>query len=245
MQRWQHIWVSNMETALWFSGGKDSLACLLLYRAQLSEIDVLWANTGRNLPEVEDFIHKISGLCPRWHEVKVDRNAQWRQHGLPSDLVPVDNTSLGEFVSSIKPVRIQSYLQCCFQNIAAPLVLKTKQLGARIVIRGQRLEEAHRAPEGEINGMVFVHPIAKWSAANVMDYLRTAFGQLPDHYALDHSSVDCFDCTAYAAHVSDRAEYMRNRHPAKHKEYMMRLSEVGRAISEPLKAYEKLGAFNA
>lgn len=236
---------TNLQTALWFSGGKDSLACLLLYRAQLHEIDVLWANTGRNLPEVEEFINKVRVLCPRWHEVKVDRTAQWAQYGLPSDLVPVDHTFFGESMSSIKPVRVQSYLQCCFKNIAEPLFMKTKELGATLVIRGQRIEEAHRAPTGVVDGVTFIHPIADWSAAKVIEYLRAVFGPLPDHYALEHSSVDCFDCTAYAAHIGDRAEYMRKRHPAKHKEYMLRMVELGNAISGPLREYVKLGAFDA
>lgn len=237
--------LTNVPTALWFSGGKDSLACLMLYRDKLPEIDVIWANTGRNLPEVEEFINKVSVLCPRWHEVKTDRVGQWAKHGIPSDLVPVDSMAFAQTMTGRKPVMVQSYLQCCFKNIAEPLFMKTKELGDRVVIRGQRLDESHRAPVGVIDGVTFIHPIADWTARKVMEFLSSTFGELPDHYALEHSSVDCFDCTAYADHVSDRSVYMKNRHPEKHKEYVERLSELGKAISIPLKAYEKLGAFNA
>jgi phosphoadenosine phosphosulfate reductase len=233
-----------METALAFSGGKDSLACLMLYRDRLPEIDVIWANTGRNLPEVEAFVNRVAVLCPHWHEVKTDRAGQWAQYGLPSDLVPVDSTAFAQTMTSTKPIKVQSYLQCCFKNIAEPLFLKAKQLGAKTIIRGQRLDEAHRASVGVVDGIEIIHPIAEWSAERVMDFLRSTFGPLPDHYALEHSSVDCFDCTAYAAHAGDRARYMKARHPERFGEYMTRLAELSAEVARPLNAYRKLEACN-
>lgn len=222
--------------ALWFSGGKDSMACLLLHEAELSDIHVIWANTGRYFPEALDFIDWARGMCPNWYEVRSDREAQWAANGLPSDIVPIDHTTLGQLITRPKAVKVQSYLGCCFENITAPLVAKTRELGCKTVIRGQRREEAHRAPE-DAGEFVFEQPIKDWSAEDVLAYLRERI-QLPEHFALEHSSLDCFDCTAFAGQSADRAIYMRNRHPARYAEYRMRLGELTSTFRDSLQAYQ-------
>jgi phosphoadenosine phosphosulfate reductase len=45
-----------MRTALQFSGGKDSLACLHLYREQWPDLLVMWLNTGAVYPEMMDYM---------------------------------------------------------------------------------------------------------------------------------------------------------------------------------------------
>lgn len=228
---------------LWFSGGKDSMACLLLMREQLHRITVLWANTGKNYPELLQTVQRARELCPLWEEVKADRDAQWQENGLPSDLLPIDWTREGEQFSSIKPVRVQSYLKCCFANITAPLWKRTRELGARTVIKGQRLDESHRstARSGDVvEGVQFIHPIEDWTSDQVLTYLRAELGELPEHYALEHSSMDCYDCTAFAAHSKDRAAFMRERHPALYADYTAKLGMLHAAIAEPLRHYEAL-----
>lgn len=233
-----------MNTALWFSGGKDSMACLLLHEHELETIDVIWANTGRYFPEAIAFVEAAKERCPRWHEVKTDREAQWKANGLPSDIVAIDHTAMGQLVSRKKPVMVQSYLGCCWENISLPLLVKTKELGATRVIRGQRTEEAHRVPAGVHADIEFVHPIEDWTAEQVLSYLHEKLGELPDHFALEHSSMDCFDCTAFAAHSLDRAKYMRERHPALYSEYRSRIRELTASFSAPLRAYKAIEAIN-
>lgn len=225
--------------ALWFSGGKDSMACLLLHEPELADIHVIWANTGRYFPEALAFVEQARARCPNWYEVRSDRQAQWAANGLPSDIVPIDHTTLGQFLTRPKAVKVQSYLGCCYENITAPLVTKTRELGCTIVIRGQRLEEAHRAPEGHIGEFAFEHSIRDWTAAEVLAYLRERI-TVPEHFALEHSSMDCFDCTAFAAQSHDRAEYMRHRHPAMYAEYRTRLGELTATFRAPLAAYEAI-----
>src|SRR5687767_12018420 len=77
-------WPMRCDTALWFSGGKDSMACLYLLRDRLSEIAVLWANTGKNYPELLQTVAHAKAMCPHFIEVKTDRDAQWREHGIAS-----------------------------------------------------------------------------------------------------------------------------------------------------------------
>ena len=228
---------------LWFSGGKDSMACLYLLRHSLSEITVLFLNTGKYYPEHVATVEKARAMCPNWIEVTADRDAQWNANGLPADLVPIDWTRYGQQFSSRKQTTVQSYLQCCFENITAPLLAKSKELGATVIIKGQRTEDSHRstAKNGDVvEGITYSHPIEDWTTAEVLAYLREQMGELPEHYALEHSSMDCYDCTAYAAHSHDRVAYMRERHPAMYADYAGKLSRLCAAINTPLEHYRLL-----
>lgn len=228
---------------LWFSGGKDSLACLYLVREQLSEITVLWANTGKNYPETVQIVESVKTMCPRWQEIQVDRDAQWERSGLPSDLVPIDATAQGQAFTNAKPTMIQSQYACCWENISAPLVKASEELGATLVITGQRKDEAYRATR--VNGtragqFQFWHPIDDWSRPRVLDYLKSQMGALPLHYALDHTSLDCYDCTGFAPAAVDRVAWMRTRHPLLFQDYREKLLRVCGEIVVPLTVYEDL-----
>lgn len=224
------------------------MACLLFLRDRLAEITVLFANTGKNYPEALALVEKAKGICPNWIEVNADRDAQWSAHGLPSDLVPIDWTTLGQALSEEKPLKVQSYLGCCYENITGPLWAKTRELGAVCVIKGQRLDEAHKstAKNGDVlDGVTFWHPIEHWTREQVLAYVRAEMGWLPEHYALDHSSMDCYDCTAFAAHSHDRAEYMRERHPALYADYAGKIDSLCAAMEVPMKHYQRLRVAHA
>lgn len=225
--------------ALWFSGGKDSIACLLLLKAELVNIHVLWANTGKNLPEVESWVRSFASMCPNWHEVEVDRVGQHARNGLPSDVVPIIATAEGRQFNRERGPMVQSYLNCCVENLGLPLWEKTKALGCDVVIRGQRADESHTSPFGDgstHDGVTFHHPIEGWTEGEVRDFVTRQIS-VPEHFALEHSSVDCYDCTAFLKHSADRVAYMKRHHPVKHVELQQRLrdlSQVVRAATEPL-----------
>lgn len=228
---------------LWFSGGKDSMACLYMLRAELSEITVIFANTGKNYPEALEVVERARAMCPNWIEIPTDRDRQWSVNGFPSDLVPVDWTVGGQLLSTRKSATVQASLQCCFDNITGPLWAKSKQLGAAVIIKGQRADEAHKSTSKDgdvVDGMVMRYPVQDWTREQVLSYLREQMGKLPAHYALDHSSMDCYDCTAFAAHSHDRAEYMRERHPEKYADYLGKIDRLCAAIEEPLKHYQRI-----
>ncbi len=219
------------------------MACLLLNRAYLHEIMVLWANTGKNYPEALAFVEQMRVLCPNWIEVKADRAGQWERNGYPSDVVPIDWTPIGQAFTEEKPVKIQSYLQCCYENIGGPLWAKSIELGATQIIRGQRADESHRstAKDGDSqNGITFSHPIEQWSKSEVLDFIGQELGELPEHFSLDHSSMDCYDCTAFPAHSIDRAKHTKAKHPALYAEYRIGLDSVISAIRQSAASYEAL-----
>lgn len=231
-----------MKKALWFSGGKDSMACLFLNAHRLDEICVIYADTGRYYPEQHVTVQKAKEMCPHWVQINTDRDGQWKEHGLPSDIVPMDWTRLGQSTTHKKETMVQDYLRCCWENISGPVFRKTKELGCTTVIRGQRADESHRAPakDGDIyEGIKFEHPIENWTREEVIVYLSQRM-EIPEHYALDHSSMDCYDCTAFAAHSLDRVAFMKKKHPLLYTDYKEKLGRLHAALLSPMRDYERL-----
>jgi phosphoadenosine phosphosulfate reductase len=100
------------------------------------------------------------------------------------------------------------------------------------MIRGQRLDESHKstAKHGSIvDGIMFIQPIETWTKDQVFAFLRTQ-GDLPKHYAIDHSSLDCYDCTAYLNHSADRVAYTKEKHPKLYEEYKISMDKLKSAV---------------
>ena len=225
-----------MKTALAFSGGKDSWACLWLNRERLASITVLWVNTGKNFPELLQTIELARSMCPDFVEVKVDRDAQNAQWGLPADVVPVQWTHRGQFYSGGKDIMVQSYLDCCIDNIGAPLHRRALALGCTHLIRGQRMADGHQSParnRSEIDGLIYLQPIEQWSDAQVLAFVA-AHMPLPEHFKLKHTSMDCYDCTAYRKETRDCRQWAQDRHPQLHARYLARAAALNSAIEEAL-----------
>ncbi len=220
-----------------FSGGKDSWACLWL-EPDLSQVTVIWVNTGKNYPELLATVEKARALCPRFVEVKTDRDGQNAREGLPADVVPIRWTRFGQLISGPKAVTVQSYLGCCHDNISGPLHAKARELGITHLVRGQRLDETHKSParNGEmVEGITYLQPIEHWTKRQVLDFLKTKMS-LPEHFRFRHSSMDCYDCTAYRQESKDRIDYARKRHPALHAEYRERVEKIDAALLTAMRA---------
>jgi phosphoadenosine phosphosulfate reductase len=225
-----------MVAALAFSGGKDSWACLWLYKDQLADIQVVWVNTGKNYPELLKTIELAKEMCPNFVELNIDRVAQNERHGIPSAIVPIDWTGIGQAITGEKSVTIQSYLGCCYENIALPLLNYCADNNITTLIRGQRLDESRKstAVNGTVlNGVTFVQPIETWSTEDVLSY-NAAHMDLPDHFRFKHSSMDCYDCTAFDADLKDIRGHCATEHPILFKEYKTRKDALSRAIEESL-----------
>lgn len=218
--------------ALAFSGGKDSWACLWLNRYRLADIVVVWVNTGKNYPELLESIAAAREMCPNFVEIPVDREAQNAAYGIPSDIVPMDWTVVGQIFTGKKPVTIQSYFDCCSQNIGYQLQAWCETNGVTELIRGQRLDEGHKSPARDgttINGVHYSQPIENWTAQRVLDYVEDHM-PLPEHFRFKHSSMDCYDCTAYRKDSADRVAFMRETYPMMFAEYSARKAAVDAAL---------------
>jgi 3'-phosphoadenosine 5'-phosphosulfate sulfotransferase (PAPS reductase)/FAD synthetase len=225
-----------MKTALAFSGGKDSWACLWLHRDRLADITVIWVNTGKNYPELLATIEKARALCPNFVELIVDRDGQNSHHGIPADVVPINWTRQGQQFTGAKPVTIQPYLLCCYENIVMHLQGYCKAQGVTHLIRGQRNDEGHRssARDGDVvDGIVYLQPIENWTGDEVLEFVGRHMA-LPDHFQFAHSSMDCYDCTAYATESKDRIAHMKDHHPILFAEYDKRKTALNNALRQAL-----------
>ena len=225
-----------MKLGLAFSGGKDSLACLLLHKHNLDEITVFFVNTGKEYPETRKIVEFAKSISPNFIEIQSNQQAQNDLNGIPSDVVPVDWTVYGQSQTCQKSIKIQSYFQCCFENIAAPLLNAVKEHGITHLIRGQRLDENHKSTARNndvIEGVTFLHPIEEWTCFEVLSYISKHM-ELPAHFHLKHTSLDCFDCTAYQKDTKDVSLWRANNHPELHKQFLARKEKLDSAIREAL-----------
>jgi 3'-phosphoadenosine 5'-phosphosulfate sulfotransferase (PAPS reductase)/FAD synthetase len=216
-----------------FSGGKDSMACLHLMRDSLA--CAIYVDTGKSYPETEAMVEYAAAIVPMII-VCTDREGQNKAEGIPSDIVPIDWTPLGHLVTGEKRVLIQSYLGCCLANISIPLVLKAKEIGATELVYGQRNDENYKSTSrnGDIvEGLIRLQPIEDWTGDQVLAYLATKM-EVPAHYAIKHSSLDCYDCTAFRKDSRDRIAFTEERYPQMYDEYVERLNLLDEAIRQAL-----------
>lgn len=226
-----------MKTALAFSGGKDSWACLWLNAHRLDEIAVLWVNTGKNYPEMLATIELAKKMCPNFIEIVVDREGQNAYHGLPADIVPVNWTRHGHAVHGEKSVMVQPYLNCCLENIAIPMLQFCTAHGITRLIKGQRNDECHKSASRDgmdLNGVTIEQPIEDWTESQVLEYVGKHM-PLPDHFRFKHSSMDCYDCTAFASDSKDRIAYTKEYHPVLFAEYDARKRALQDALIAAMK----------
>ena len=220
--------------ALAFSGGKDSWACLWLLKDQLHEINVIWVNTGKNYPEILETIDKARLICPNFIEIKSDKEGQNAFHGLPSDVVPINWTRIGQSVTGKKEVMVQAYIFCCLENIGMKLQQYCKDNGITELYRGQRSDEGHKseARDGSIfDGITYRQPIENWTSEQVISF-NALHMELPEHFRFNHSSMDCYDCTAYDEESKDRVEYMKVNHMDLYEEFKSKKVALNAAIYE-------------
>jgi phosphoadenosine phosphosulfate reductase len=214
-----------------FSGGKDSLACWYLYSNQ--NPIVFWVNTGKLYPETRAVVNEVRQNAKLFVEVQTNQQVQNDQEGLPSDFVPIDHTPLGMQCTGLKNVMVQSYLNCCSANISRPLMEAAKEYGITRLIRGQRDSESHKSPSRHgsvVEGITFLHPIENWSDEQVYSLILAHRGELPEHFKIKHSSLDCYDCTAYVKHSHDRVNWMKEKHPELYKQYDVRMTALKSTI---------------
>lgn len=223
-----------IKTALQFSGGKDSLACLYLWRDKLDETVVMWCNSGAAYPETLEQMQRIKSWVPHFLEVNGDQPTVIEQHGYPSDVVPVINSAQGSWVNqSLTGPKIQSFIDCCARSLWAPMYNAVKQLGITRVVRGQRNDETLTGPvrNGHVyDGIEYLLPIQDWSEADVFAYLKEVGAELPPYYATgERTSRDCWSCTAYRFESRERTNNLKGE---QREIVFARLDQIRAAIAE-------------
>lgn len=222
-----------IDTALHFSGGKDSLACLYLNEHRWDEIYVVWLNTGSAYPEIVEYMSVWKEVLPHFVEITSNQPKNIQDHGWPTDVVPVNNTELGRYITGSDAQLMQPYLSCCATNIWFPLHKGTVDLGVKKVIKGQRRCDGRKsaATSGtRFDGLEYEMPIEDWSDADVWSFLEEKKAVVPPGYALgEKTGRDCWDCTAF---LDDNGKRIENLPYKKKAEIKRRLGIIDAAVRE-------------
>lgn len=212
-----------------FGGGKDSLACLYLLQHWWDRITVLWGNMGDPFPETVTLMKRVREMVGNFVEARGNARAA-TEHVYPVDLLPIRATALGRmFEPEGAQITLRSRFECCAENLFLPVGQATKDLGATLVIRGQRDSETLRSPLRDgvaLQGVELCLPIQDWSEADVFAYLALEGVELPRSYEYTKTSLDCMHCTAFGEEAHGRYRYLAEHHPEVANEYARRLELI-------------------
>lgn len=221
---------------LQFSGGKDSLACLLYLKDQLNEITVLWCDPGDSFPETKKQMEVVKSLCPNFVTVPGKQPEIIGGYGYPVDVLPVRNhVHVQEMAGHDRP-KLQGFLDCCYRSFMEPMHKATIDLGATMIIRGQKKCDPHKSPikSGDVvNGITYWFPIEGWTDDQVLEYVKES-SLLPDHYLTARTSMDCMHCTAYLAENQWKLPYLLANHPIQGAEVKRRLNIIRHEVEQDM-----------
>ena len=62
---------------------------------------------------------------------------------------------------------------------------------------------------------------------------------MPDHYKMEQTSLDCYDCTAFAEHSADRVAWMKETYPAYYEKYAANMCALKSVLMPMLKNLER------
>jgi phosphoadenosine phosphosulfate reductase len=218
------------EPILLFSGGKDSLLCLLMLQNQLDHINVVFVNTGKSFPEALEFINTIKPLCKKFIELHSDRDSDWKIHGQPSDLIA---PLIGKY---------QSVKSCCYKNLTLPTINLIKALDSKLLIRGCKVtDEIYDGYKSlsVVEGVTIYNPIEDFTDHQVLEALKTFDIKLPEHYTYKHTSLDCMDCTGYLKDTKDRLKLLKAKYPEIYAEVRTNIETIIKISEEALDSIRK------
>lgn len=200
-----------------FSGGKDSIACLLLLKDELHRITVMWTDTGAAFPETYAQMEKVKALCPNFLVVQGNQPKQIEEHGYPVDVMPMRNHKEIQFYTKQEKLPLQSFWQCCWNSLMIPTQKATIKLGATLIIRGQKSCDEKKSPvkSGDVlDNVEYLFPIENWTDSEVMEFVKNS-DLMTEHYADANTSLDCWSCTAYLKENQWKLPYLKKHHPEK------------------------------
>lgn len=194
-----------------FSGGKDSIATLIkLHDEGITDFTIIIVDTDK-IPVVvyNTMVMVMNQFAKNIPVIKlnVDRDKNWQIYGMPSDVVPVDYTRAGHYFKGRQKLLLQDKFDCCYRNIMEPVLHYAKAIGSGCIIRGNKKSDKYsdNALDGSlVDGIYYFNPVEDMTDEEVLDLLLKRLPEFPSHLSLNHSSVDCIDCTAY---LEDRQDY--------------------------------------
>lgn len=187
----------NLPSAISFSGGKDSLATLLILLDAGYEMPLLFLNTGLEFDETVKHVYEVAD-----------------KYGLEL----LEGKAGNKFWQAIDffgpPAR--DYRWCCKTcklGVAAKLIKENFPNGILSFIGQRRYESERRAEHGKIwknpwvEGQIGASPIQNWTSLHVWLYLFLKKAKWNVLYEQGFHRIGCWLCPA-----SDMAEFMLKKH---------------------------------
>lgn len=213
---------------LLFSGGKDSLTCLYKCKPYWDKLYVLWANTGKNFPEIEEFMEEVKAMVPHFIECRSNQDAFVKTVGYPTEVAVT--RALPEHRAFCTMANRQSVVtkhQCCNHNLWRPIQGLLDASGCTGFVKGQRGDDPYNDTWQQFVDIAghkceMYYPCRDMKEEDCIEYLESQGINLTDRFFIGRTSLDCWDCTGYWEYVPKRMEYMAKHHPEKH-EYVVKI----------------------
>ena len=229
-----------------FSGGKDSLAVVHMFKDDPDLECVYFGDTGDIYPHMMEFAIRA---CKNFEvpleiiKAKMSQEEYHKQFGYPSDMMPIMRTPEAQPIrKEEKEQKIQSFVQCCANMLWLPIYEKSM---GKTVYRGIKKSDEHKTMGGDRitdkNGITWVNPIWEWTDDMVFDYLKRNNVEVARHYKQVNVSLDCVRCTAHTHSPSavDRLRWTKENYPSYWPEIKRRFGVVNKAIKEEAKLIDE------
>lgn len=232
----KEIFKKHNRVVLFYSGGKDSLALLLLLRPFWDKVDVVWVDTGNQFPEVLEHMEKVKGLVPRFTTLRGHLPGYFIQNGFPVDVVPENCTSFGQACFGEQPIKCVSRFQCCSVNMWEPMIEYVRATKPTCALRADRKTERLKGPSS-LEGAEMVFPLWDWTDEQVWKYLQKNAGDLLEerHCMAYRTSLDCQICMGYFRGTSERLDYLKKHHPELHKKTVRFFKAYKAVVADEMK----------
>lgn len=197
---------SRLPVNVSFSGGKDSLATLILSRKVLTRIEVIFINTGLEFPETVEYVHEF---C--------------RSHKLRLQEIKADS-SFFEQVQNFGPPA-KDFRWCCKTNKLGPMTSFLEQHYPKgcVTIEGRRIYESFnrstiKAVERNpyVPSQTTLAPIRNWRALEVMLYIYWNKFEPNPLYEEDFERIGCWLCPAS---LQSEFTHLKKSHPELHAQW--------------------------
>jgi 3'-phosphoadenosine 5'-phosphosulfate sulfotransferase (PAPS reductase)/FAD synthetase len=224
----------HTKIALSYSGGKDSRACIQMFKDRLDDITIYHVDTGDLLPEVRECVAEIEARAPRFVRISTDVSGWIELNGLPTDLLPYASHPVGRYMGQ-EQHRLVGRYDCCYVNLMWPVFERVMADGCTLLIRGTKRVDMPRLPAGQgetVAGVEIFYPLLDWTNEQVFAYLQLQGVKLPRIYDYTTQGPDCARCSAWWS--EGRGMYLKKYHPELYAEYDARLQIIIDAVAPSL-----------
>ena len=191
-----------------FSGGKDSLALVHLFRPYWDRVTFYHCDAGDLLPETRAIVGEVEAMVPRFVRIKTDARGCIAENGRPTDLVPNACTALGrmQMRGEAGGVPVVDRFNCCAANLWLPIQNRLAADGVTLDVRGTRYDDpGYGLPANSPGRQVTPHskefdmmpgrevwfPIGEWSDDHVFAYLRSVGAPIARYYEHNAQGPEC------------------------------------------------------